>query len=62
MSQVRCFAGQRFALLVSKVALARIIKDFVFEATEKTPVPLQLDPGSLFVQNKGGLYVNVRKV
>ncbi|KAJ3652765.1 hypothetical protein Zmor_018702 [Zophobas morio] len=54
--------GQRFALLVSKVALARIIKDFVFEATEKTPVPLQLDPGSLFVQNKGGLYVNVRKV
>ncbi|KAJ3652757.1 hypothetical protein Zmor_018694 [Zophobas morio] len=54
--------GQRFALLVSKVAMAAIIKDFVFDVTDKTPVPLRFDPGSLFVQNRGGLHLKVTKV
>nr|ABS31131.1 cytochrome P450 [Tribolium castaneum] len=54
--------GQRFALLVSKVALASVVKDFVFDPTERTPVPLRFDPGSLFVQNRGGLYLKVSKI
>lgn len=56
------FLGQRFALLVSKVALAAIVKDLVFEPTDQTPVPLRFDPGSLFVQNAGGLPLKVTKV
>jgi cytochrome P450 family 6 len=51
--------GQRFALLVSKVALAYTIKDFLFETTNQTAVPLRFDPGSLFVQNRGGIYLKV---
>ncbi|RZC42864.1 cytochrome P450 6k1, partial [Asbolus verrucosus] len=54
--------GQRFSLLVSKVALAYVLKDFAFDTTDKTSVPLKFDPGSLFVQNRGGDFLKVVKL
>ena len=54
--------GQRFAILVSKVALAYSLKNFVFDRVETTKVPLELDNGSPFILNKGGLYLKVTKV
>ncbi|XP_068896553.1 probable cytochrome P450 6a23 [Tenebrio molitor] len=54
--------GQRFGLLVTKLALAYTIKDFAFERTAATAVPLGLDPGSLFLENKTGIHMKVVKV
>jgi cytochrome P450 family 6 len=54
--------GQRFGLLVTKMALAYTLKDFAFERTAATAVPLGFDPASLFLQNKTGLHMKVVKV
>ncbi|CAH1375252.1 unnamed protein product [Tenebrio molitor] len=55
----RVCIGERFAQLVSKLALAYVIKDFVIERTDSTPVPLNLEPSSLFLQSKKGLMLNL---
>ncbi|KYB28576.1 putative cytochrome P450 6a23-like Protein [Tribolium castaneum] len=54
--------GQRFAMLVSKVALAYILKDFAVEKTDSTTVPMQLDPGAIFLMNKNGVNLRVVEV
>ncbi|RZC40628.1 p450 domain containing protein [Asbolus verrucosus] len=54
--------GQRFGLLVSKIALAYMIKDFAFEPTSATSIPIKFNPGSLFLQNKGGIHLKVVKI
>jgi hypothetical protein len=43
------------------LALAHVIKDFAFEVSDSTSVPLQLDESTLFLQNKGGLMLKVVK-
>jgi cytochrome P450 family 6 len=57
----RICIGERFAHLVSKLALAHVVKDFAFEVSDSTSVPLQLDESTLFLQNKGGLMLKVVK-
>jgi hypothetical protein len=47
---------------MTKLALAYTIKDFTFERTAATAVPLGLDPGSLFLENKTGIHMKVAKV
>ncbi|XP_063918403.1 cytochrome P450 6k1-like [Zophobas morio] len=54
--------GQRFGVLVSKVALAYCLKDFAFEKAAATSVPLQFEPRSLFMVNKKGLYLKAVKL
>ncbi|RZC31845.1 p450 domain containing protein [Asbolus verrucosus] len=54
--------GERFANLVSKLALASMIKDFVFEVTNETEIPIQLNPRAVFTQSKGGIKLRVRKI
>jgi hypothetical protein len=44
------------------MALAYTLKDFAFERTAATAVPLGFDPASLFLQNKTGLHMKVVKV
>jgi hypothetical protein len=58
---LQSFLGERFANLVSKLALSYIIKDFVFERTSATPVPLVMEPSTLSLQNKQGLMLKVIK-
>ena len=54
--------GQRFAILVAKVALAYCLKDFAFDVADNTKVPLELDNGVAFLMNKGDLYLNVTQL
>ncbi|KAJ3651457.1 hypothetical protein Zmor_017499 [Zophobas morio] len=58
----RSCIGQRFAILVAKVALAYCLKDFAFDVADNTKVPLELDNGVAFLINKGDLYLNVTKL
>ncbi|CAH1375250.1 unnamed protein product [Tenebrio molitor] len=57
----RICIGERFAHLVSKLALSYVIKDFVFERTDATPVPLEMQPSAFFLQNKQALMLKVVK-
>ena len=34
----------RFALMEAKIALAYVVRNFLIEPSEKTPVPLNVDP------------------
>ena len=59
---ITAITGQRFAILVGKVALAYCLKDFAFDVANNTKVPLELDNGVAFIMNKGDLYLNVTKL
>jgi hypothetical protein len=43
------------------LALSYVIKDFVFERTDATPVPLEMQPSAFFLQNKQDLKLKVVK-
>jgi cytochrome P450 family 6 len=58
----RSCIGQRFGLLVTKMALAYTLKDFAFERTAATAVPLVFNSGSFFMQTKTGLHMKVVKL
>ncbi|XP_044265598.1 cytochrome P450 6k1-like [Tribolium madens] len=55
----RICIGQRFATVVSKVALAYVLKDFAVEKTGATNVPLQLDPKVMFIVDKNGVHLKM---
>lgn len=55
------FLGERFATLTGKAALAHTIKNFAIEISDKT-VPLELNPGSIFMTSKDGIFLKVIKI
>lgn len=50
--------GLQFALLETKIALARIIKRFKMECCEQTCVPPELD-GTILLKPKDGVCVKI---
>ena len=57
----RSCIGMRFALVEAKMALAKIIKEFVLLPSNKTQEPLIDDPENAISYPKNGLFVRVEK-
>ncbi|KAF5284549.1 hypothetical protein FQA39_LY16999 [Lamprigera yunnana] len=53
--------GQRFALMQIKVALMNIVRYFDIKVSNKTVVPLQIDPTSIVIRAKGGIWIQFFK-
>ena len=51
--------GMRFALMEAKVALVKLLKDFVFIPSKKTQVPIALDKSSGLLKAKDGVWVRL---
>nr|AVL92875.1 CYP450 [Locusta migratoria] len=56
----RICIGQRFAMMEMKVLLLYFLSRFSFQMVSKTPVPLELSPGNVFVAIKGGSWLGIR--
>lgn len=54
--------GLRFGMLQTKIGLAMMIKNYVFEMNEKTEIPLNVIKNNFIVIPGSGLYVNVKPV
>jgi cytochrome P450 family 6 len=58
----RSCIGQRFALLMSKLAIAYVIKDYAVEPTNQTSIPMKYNPRYPFTQSKDGVHLRIVKV
>ncbi|XP_076618278.1 cytochrome P450 6k1-like [Colletes latitarsis] len=54
--------GLRLGLMQSKLGIVQVIKDYEVSPTEKTVIPIVLDPKGLTTTAQGGIYLNIRKI
>lgn len=54
--------GMRFGLMQSKLAIVKLVQNFEFEPTEKTPIPMKFIPSSPFLSPVGGMWLKVKKL
>lgn len=55
------FLGMRFGLLQSKVGLAILLANYEFEVSEKTEIPIKLDPKVDLLMPLNGTHLRVKK-
>lgn len=53
--------GMRFALIEAKLALVNIVKNFHLMPSDKTSVPVKLDPKGAIAYAQNGLYIKAMK-
>jgi len=53
--------GMRFALLVMKYALARLVKNYKILTSEKTVDELEAESNSVLLKPKGGIWLKIEK-
>lgn len=53
--------GLRLGLLQSKLGLIHLLKQYEYSPSEKTCIPMRLDPKGLTTTALGGIQLNVRK-
>ncbi|XP_018577109.1 probable cytochrome P450 6a13, partial [Anoplophora glabripennis] len=58
----RVCIGERFGILQSKVGLTSILKDFKVTLSEKTKLPLKMNPHEKFTSPIGGIWLKIEKV
>ncbi|XP_023310269.1 cytochrome P450 6a2-like [Anoplophora glabripennis] len=58
----RVCIGERFGILQSKVGLTSILKDFKVTLSEKTKLPLKMNPYEKITSPIGGIWLKIEKV
>ncbi|GAB0087592.1 Cytochrome P450 [Sergentomyia squamirostris] len=58
----RMCIGTRFGMMQTKIGLASVISHYSVNATQKTPIPLIIDPKGAFLSAKGGMWLKIEKV
>lgn len=56
------FLGKRFAIVEIKVIMARLLERYWFELSPMNGDKLEIDPWSLIVSSKNGLWVKIHKL
>ncbi|XP_057319517.1 cytochrome P450 6k1-like [Microplitis mediator] len=54
--------GMRIGLLQVKLGLLKLLPKYEFTPCEKTSIPMQLNPKSLFTVSQGGVFLKVNKI
>lgn len=54
--------GSRLGVLITKAAVAAIISKFKVTLNEKTIFPIQYNQKSIFLEVKGGIWINFSKI
>ena len=52
----------RFGLMQSKVGIVKLLLNYSFEPTDKTPVPMKFIPSSPFLSPLGGMFLKVNRI
>jgi len=58
-SNTTSLAGMRFGLLQTKVGLISLLSSYEVRVSEKTPIPLVLDPKAFILAPKGEIYLKI---
>ena len=51
------FPGIRFALMQVKAGIAAVVSNFEIAPTDRTPIPIVLDPTNFLLSAKGGIWL-----
>lgn len=54
--------GLRFGMMQARIGLVMLLRNFEFELTAKTPVPLEFLPTGAVLTAKGGLYLKLKTI
>lgn len=55
-------AGIRFGMLQTKLGLAMLLREFHFDVSDKTEIPIKINNFSLLLLPKGGVWLKVRRI
>ncbi|KAF5307417.1 hypothetical protein FQR65_LT06931 [Abscondita terminalis] len=58
----RVCIGLRFGVMQTKIAMAVLIKDYIYTLNKKTPIPLVFNPKLLLLNIEEGVWLNVKKI
>jgi cytochrome P450 family 6 len=56
------YSGLRFGMMQTKVGLSILLKNYKFSVSQKTTVPLQMDPKNFIMSTEGGIWLDYTKV
>lgn len=54
--------GLRFGMMQTRLGIAMIINNFIVTPTDKTPIPMVLDPVGAILSPLGGMFLNIQSV
>lgn len=54
--------GLRFGMMQAKIGLATLLDNFEFSLSEKTPIPLEIQPLPFILASVGGVYLQVKRI
>jgi len=57
----RICIGMRFGLMQTKVGLVSLLSKYEISVSKKTPIPIVIDPTSVGLLPKGGMWLQIRK-
>lgn len=46
----------------SKLAVVKLLQNYEFSPSEKTPIPMKFNPASPFLAPVGGMWLNLKKI
>ena len=52
----------RFGLMQTKIAIVKLLLNYEFEPTDKTPIPMKFVPSSPFLTPVGGMWLKLKKI
>ncbi|XP_055549580.1 probable cytochrome P450 6a13 [Wyeomyia smithii] len=58
----RSCIGLRFGMMQARIGMAHLLLKFRFRLGARVSVPLEIDPSSLVLSPKGGMWLNVEKI
>ena len=54
--------GLRFGMMQSKLAILKLLQNFEFSPSDKTPIPMKFVPSSPFLAPLGGMWLKIKKI
>lgn len=54
--------GMRFGMMQTRLGIATVLNNFVVSPSEKTPIPMKLQPDAQLLSPLGGMHLNVEPI
>lgn len=54
--------GMRFGMMQTRLGIATVLRSFKVSPSEKTPIPMKLQPDAQLLSPAGGMHLNIERI